>query len=103
QEVAVSVLLAILPHHDAEVERVSEELLVVRAGVRVQILEYGAGAPPVELVDHVALAARDEHGLTDRPAALRDDGVDGDVARERAADRATPVHDVVEIEHVGTR
>src|SRR5262249_58836160 len=97
QEIAVSVLLAILPHHDAEVERVPEELLVVGAGVRVEVLEDGAGAPAVELVDHVALATGDEHWLADRPAALRDDGVDGDVARERDADQAPPVHDVVEI------
>jgi hypothetical protein len=57
----------------------------------------------VELEDHVALAARDEHRLADRPAALRDDGVDHHVAVERHADEAATMHLVVQIERVLTR
>ena len=75
-----------------------------RARALVQLLQAprARGRPSSSLED-VALAARHEHRLADRPAALGDDGVDRDVAAERDADHAAAVDRVAEVERVAAR
>ena len=87
EEVALTVLLPVLAHHDAEEQRVTGEQAVALVEPVVQVAQHVERRPAVERADDVALAAGDEHRLADRPAALRDDGVDRDVARQRHADQ----------------
>src|SRR5262245_21510355 len=98
QKVAMAIFLAVLAHDDAEEEGVPEQLLVVRIRLVVESLEDAARTAPIQLVDHVALAAGDEHRLADRPAALRHDRVHGDVAGERDADEPAAMNRVAEVE-----
>ena len=87
-------------HHHAEEEGVPGQLLVSL----VEAAEYGSqdfeGLLPVELVQDVAVAGRDLHGLADGPASLCNDGVEGDVAVESDANRSRRVDLIAGVEGV---
>src|SRR5437868_5488776 len=49
----------------------------------MDLAEHLEGGPLIEAEQHVAVAARNEQGGPDRSAALSDDGIDDDIARQR--------------------
>ena len=102
EEVAGVVLGPVLVDHEPDQEPArGERLLLGGEGgdLRAQALERRLAG---ELVEDVALAASDHRLVSDRPAALRDDGEDGR-PRDDGADGALAVHRVVQDQRLRAR
>ena len=98
QEVARQVFARVGAHRHAEEQRLAEQLAVGRRQSLEQARQHFARRAAVELADQVLVRHRDEHRLADRPAALRDDGVELDVAGQRERHAARVVDLVAEIQ-----
>ena len=75
-------------HLDADEQRVAEQRAIAVGERVVQRLQHVERRLVVELEDQVALAAGHHHRRSDRPAALRDDRIDREIAGERHPDHA---------------
>ena len=104
EEVAPAELGLVLVDDESHVEAAAQQLAFLfrrRAG---EVLEALDRRLPAQLLDEVVLAAGDDIGAADRPAALRHERADLDAAAiDEHADRALVDDVVVEHEAVPTR
>ena len=89
-------------HDHAEEQRVLGKLLVALVKLLERLSQHLEGVPAVQLLEHIVFAGGYLHPLSDRAAALRDDGVHGYIAVQRQSDGSIVVNVFAEIECVGT-
>src|SRR5215210_2137669 len=88
QEVPHPRFLAELVHQDPDEERRAREVAVALVEGGEELLQRLERGSAVELIEEVPVAAGDLHQFSYGPAALGDDGVEGDVAAQGDADGA---------------